>query len=89
MAHICEQLVDAASYLQRQGMPVELLRKLHHPQKRPEQFAYTLKYFSQNKNLGALNRAYADRVLFVADEHRKGRGSFEKLVAGALRQWPL
>lgn len=89
MSHICERLVGAVHYLQRNGLTVEQLRALHHPQRTPETFASTLRYFGSPKELRPLNRAYAERLIYVADEHRKGREGMGQLVEQALSRWPM
>ncbi len=89
MSRMCEQLVAAARYLEAQGMSVQQLRALHHPQKQPETFASTYGYFGKYDELGAKNRLYAERLIFVSDEHRKGSGGIASLVHSALIKWPL
>ena len=89
MSHICERLVTAARYLEAQGMMADHLRALHHLQARPETFASTYRYFGTNKELNHKNVLYAQRLIFVADEHRKNHGSFVSLVQQAVTNWPL
>jgi hypothetical protein len=89
MPHICESLVSAVQYLEQHGLSVEQLRALHHPQRRPETFASTLKYFGQSKELKPLNRKYAERLIYIASEHRNGRAGLSALVEQALSRWPL
>jgi hypothetical protein len=79
----------AASYLQAAGMPVSLLRDLHHFARRTETYASTIKYFGGKSDLGPNNRAYGARVLFVEQGHRAGGMSFESLAVEALRRFPM
>lgn len=89
MSHICEKLLNAAHYLEVQGMSVQQLRALHHSQSRLETFASTYKYFGTNRMLRLKNERYAERLIFVAEEWRKGNGNFVSLVQRALERWPL
>jgi hypothetical protein len=89
MSHICEEIVSAAKYLRENEMSNQHLRALHHAQKRPETFSSTIKYFGANKELKGLNVLYANRLLFVADAHRKGLTGFQSLVDTALAKWPV
>ena len=89
MRHLCEALVGSVEYLKRKGMPVEYLRALHHPMSRAETFASTLRYFGTKRNLKGKNAAFAERVMFVATEHERGRGSLAALVEGAIRRRPI
>lgn len=89
MPHICERLVAAARYLEANGMSVGHLRALHHLQKRPETFASSYRYFGTNKELDHKNQLYAQRLIFVADEHRRSGDSFDSLVRRAVSKWPM
>jgi hypothetical protein len=91
MSHICEQLIEDAGYLKAAGMSQEQLASLHHfsLKDRVETFNSTLGYFSQNRNLGLNNTNYANRLRFVAGEHRRSGKEFHLLVAEALVKWPL
>ena len=89
MSHICERLVTATRYLEGQDMSVQQLRTLHHPQQKPETFTSTYKYFARNKDLRHANTLYAERLIFVAEKHRKGKGNIDLLIQQALTRWPL
>lgn len=82
------RLLDAASYLQAVGMPVLLLRELHHSPRRNETFTSTLRYFSKKFDLRLNNQLYGARLIDVADGHRQGESSFSVLVGEALRKYP-
>ena len=79
----------AAAYLQTAGMPVSLLRDLHHFARRTETYASTIRYFGGKTDLGPSNRAYGARLLFVEQSHRAGGVSFESLAGEALRRFPM
>ena len=79
----------AAVYLQAAGMPVSLLRNLHHFASRTETYASTVRYFGGKTALGPNNRAYGARLLFVEQAQRTGGVSFESLVGEALRRFPM
>ena len=70
-------------------MSVEQLRALHHPMSRPVSLAATLKYFSTNRSLKGNNAVFAERLVFVASEHKRGQGSIATLVTNALARWPV
>ena len=81
-------VVAAATYLQEAGMPVELLRDLHHFTRRTETFASTIRYFAGKQNIGQANQIYAARLLYVEQEHRSKKAAFEKLATEALHCFP-
>lgn len=87
--HLCERLVDSARYLERQGMSVQQLRSLHHSTTRPETYRSTYRYFGDNKELKQVNIDYANRLIFVAEQHRQGNGAISTLIEQALQRWPL
>jgi len=91
MSHICEQLIEDARYLKLAGMSQQHLSTLHHfsLKDREETFTSTLKYFGENKDLRRNNTNYANRLKFVAAEHRRTGKGFNSLVAQALAKWPL
>jgi hypothetical protein len=82
------EVVASATYLQGAGMPVAVLRDLHHFSQRTETFASTIRYFGGKRNLGRANQLYAARLLFVERGHREGRAGFEALASKALRVYP-
>lgn len=91
MSHLCEQLVAAAKYLESKGMTTRQLSKLHHfsLKGREVTFQEAYRYFGTRKELGKTNADYAERLRFVADNHKLGRESFSSLIEQALRKWPL
>ena len=91
MSHVCEQLVVDARYLKGAGMSQEQLSTLHHfsLKDREETFKSTLKYFGKNRDLRHKNTDYANRLKFVAAEHRHSGTGFNVLIAQALKKWPL
>jgi hypothetical protein len=91
MTHICEQLVAAAQYLERNGMSVQQLRALHHSRNQNSlaSFASTYRYFGTNMDLGDKNVLYATRLIFVAEEHQKHGGIISSGVEKALAKWPV
>jgi hypothetical protein len=89
MPHICERLVAAAKYLEANGMSAAQLRAVHHSQRRLETFASTYRYFGENKELRHNNLLYAERLIYIAEEHRRGRRSIASLVQEAIERWPL
>ncbi len=82
------KLVEAARYLERQRLPVGLLRDLHHSPRRNETFAATVRYFTKKTVLQLSNQLYAARLIFVADEHQATGLPLEQLVQEALRRHP-
>jgi hypothetical protein len=91
MSHLCEQLVEAAQYLQSKGMSQQQLSALHHfsAKGREVTFASIIKYFGINKNLRANNIQFAERLKFVATEHRRTGKNLNVLVQEALNRWSL
>jgi len=88
-SHLCAQVVEAARYLQSAGMSVQHLQAIHHSVRKTETFAATIRYFGENKDLGDKNTRYAQRLGFIAAEHRRTGTGFSTLVDEALRRWPL
>jgi hypothetical protein len=82
------QIVQAARYLQEQGMELELLRDLHHFPRRSETFAATMRYFGAKTSLRERNIAYGARLLYVAEQHQRGHRAFRALVEEALERFP-
>ena len=91
MSHLCEQLVEEVRYLQSAGMSQQQLSALHHfsLKGRRVTFRRLESYFSTNRDLRQTNYNFAERLRFVAHEHRHGRKEFSVLVGEALRKWPL
>ena len=87
-SHACIRVVEAATYLQLVGMSVQQLRAIHHSLRKTETFASTIRYFGENKDLGDKNSRYAQRLEFIAAEHRKKVTGFDALVSEALSRWP-
>ena len=92
MAHRSDQVVTAARYLQDAGMSSDELTALHHFSRSGKKvtFASIPKYFAGSKELQDNNAAFAERICFVALEHRlKPEKSFAILVRTALAKWPI
>ena len=90
-SHICEQLVEAALYLKSVGMTGAQLSQLHHDSlvgKRVS-FSKTCNYFSRNTDIRPINVHYAERLKYVAAEHRRTGDSLGALAKRALARWPL
>ena len=90
MSDPCKEIVQAARYLQADGMSRKQLSALHHfsAKGREVSFASICRYFGAGKNLRANNRRFAERLTFVADARRHGEG-LDPLVQEALARWPL
>jgi hypothetical protein len=67
------------------------LSALHHfsAKGREVTFTSTFNYFGTNKNLKENNIQFAERLKFVASEHRRTGKNFNLLVQEALNRWPL
>lgn len=91
MSHLCEQLVEAARYLEAVAMTREQLSQLHHFSLKGRQvsFGEAYRYFGANKDLGQKNRAYAQQLIFVAAEHKQGAQDISMSITQALYRWPL
>ncbi|CAN5333392.1 hypothetical protein BH11PSE9_BH11PSE9_11660 [soil metagenome] len=92
MKHLCERLVDASHYLESKQMSQALYSTLHHFSLKGRQITFksTYAYFDASKNLRQRNVGFAERCIWVADEHRRNVGQeFQSLVAEALRRFPL
>jgi hypothetical protein len=91
MSHLCEQLVEEVRYLRSAGMSEQQLSALHHfsLKGRKVTFRELERYFSTNRDLRRTNYNLAERLRFVANEHRMGRKDFSISVREALRRWPL
>lgn len=89
--HICEQVVTSANYLEDNGFTQKQLSSLHHRSLvgGEENFSSLLKYFSINKNLQKKNANLANRIIFIADQHKQKKGTFSQLIEQALEKWPL
>jgi hypothetical protein len=85
-----QELLSDIEYLEAAGMRVEDLRRLHHwegdaERERRVSYQSTRDYFSKGGELGVNNAAFANRVHFVAETHRRG---FSGLVSQALERFP-
>ena len=90
MGNLNEELVAATHYLEAAGMSEEQLSQLHHywPRKRVT-YWQTYDYFGKNLPPRTKNTRYAERLKFVAAQHRLRGESFSVLVQEALAKWPL
>jgi hypothetical protein len=82
------QLVEAAAYLEQQGMSVVLLRDLHHSPRRDETFTSTLRYFRKKTSLLRTNLIYGSRLVYVANTHQQSGKSFSQIVQESLLRYP-
>jgi hypothetical protein len=91
MKHLCEQLIESARYLESAGLSRQQLSQLHHFSRRGGTvgFAETYAYFGVNKELRRTNQAFAERLKYIATEHKRSGRSLSALVRQALSQWPL
>lgn len=89
--HTCERMVKSLVYLEEQGFTQQQLSSVHHKHLKGEQetFAASLAYFSDHKNLQKRNTDYAERLIFIANKHKKNDSDFPDLINQALNQWPL
>ena len=82
------QTVKALIYLRDAGMSVELLRDLHHSEKRTETFGGAIAYFSKTSELRDANIKYSERLTFVMQQHRATSEAFETIVPRARQKFP-
>ena len=82
--------ITALEYLRDQEMDQELLRDLHHNERRDETYAAAIRYRLTPPATGfeQHNVTYHRRLLFVAAEHWRTERPFAQLVAEALAQFP-
>jgi hypothetical protein len=81
------QIVDAATYLASTGMPLGLLRQLHHSPRQTETFRATISYFSKKSEVRDNNIVYGARLAHVANEHKNTGREFEILVKEAIQRY--
>ena len=81
-------IVTAAKYLERSGMTLELLRKMHHSPRRGETFKSTLRYFAGKLELKENNVKYGARLTYVAQQHKETGNSLTLLVSEAMQRFP-
>ena len=87
MSHICEQVVEAAHYLEAAGMTAHQLTSLHHRSK--DSYKSLYRYWSVNREPRPKSLDYAYRLLFVEREHRKSNNQpLDGLIARALSKYP-
>jgi hypothetical protein len=89
-----DQAATDATYLESAGMSALDLSKLHHFSVNDGSwrgsFEGVRRYFTPGKQLRANNTRFAERVAYVAREHRSGTNkSFDALVLEALAKFPL
>jgi hypothetical protein len=72
-------------------MSREQISQLHHfsLRGRKASFSEAYRYFGANKELGQKNVRYAERLKFVAAEHKRSKKDINVLVNQALQRWPL
>ncbi len=90
MGTLNEELLAAARYLEAAGMSQEQLWQLHHfwP-RRKVTYWQTYDHFSKHEISCDNNVRYAERLKFVATQHKQGNKDFDDLVREALKKWPL
>ena len=88
VSHICEQVAEAAQYLESVGMTGKELSALHHLNKSLT-FRGVIDYFNVNRDIRRQTSDFANRVLFVAREHRIRSRPLDSLIQLALNRWPL
>jgi hypothetical protein len=92
MTHRSDQVAADATYLESAGMSAVELSALHHfsLKGRRGTFNGVRRYFTPGKELRAANTRFAERLGYVAHEHRRDtRKSFQTLVQEALARFPL
>ena len=87
MSNICQQVVDAARYLQEVGLSERQLTSLHH--RSTETFNSAIRYWSVDREPRPRSLDYAYRLRFIAREHKGTNQSLDILVARALSKWPV
>lgn len=81
-----EQLVADLSYLEDEGMAIELVRELHHQPEKRDSYEQLREYFSRHDTMTSVtNQAFAARIKLVASLQR---GSFAGLAGVALQRFP-
>lgn len=83
------KIVEAAQYLRDHNFPIELLRDLHHFEKRTESFASTVRYFSCQQSVRENNRLYGLRLIYVMRGMEVDKGNVVELTAKALELYPI
>lgn len=80
--HICEQIVNSSKYLEAQGLTQNQLSSLHHfsLNGRDTSFSSTNNYFGANKNLQERNTKFGNRIIFVANQYKQGKGNFTRML---------
>ena len=81
------QTKTAFSYLQVAGMSVELLRDLHHSEKRNETYGRAILHLEKISEPKEPNITYYNRVVFVAQQHRETSEEFEIIVLRARKKF--
>lgn len=89
--HICEQLVNSTQYLEEHGFTQKQLSSLHHFSLKGREVRYRelSRYFGNNIELKIRNFNFANRVVYVAGQHKQGESNFSRLISQALEKWPL
>ena len=85
-----KRIIAALEYLQAEGLGSRLLREMHPTRKADEGFGQAIAY-RKGRPSGTYKDetvAYHHRLLFVAEQYRKGAGNFDTLVAEAIARFP-
>jgi len=85
--NICERVVEALKYLQEAGLSERQLTSLHH--RSTETFKSAIRYWSVNRKPRSRSLDYANRLIFIAREHRKSNDALDVFVAQAKSNWPV
>jgi hypothetical protein len=91
MGHLYQQVVEAAHYLQAVGMSEDQLTLLHHRSKTgwTQTFKSLYYYWSVPRDPRPRTLDFANRVRFIAREHKAKNQSLDTLVERALSKWPV
>ena len=81
--NVCERL----QYLKNNKFTVKQLTSIHHFDK--QTFSDALGYFCVDRDLRENNTKFANRVIFIADNHEKNGKDFNTLINKSLQKWPL
>lgn len=88
-----KQLLENLDYLERVGLTVAQLRRLHHWGGDPARearvtFESTRSYFAKDQEMLENNSSFADRVKLVAEVHRQGLPAIVEMALCHIPQKP-
>lgn len=90
--HLCEKAYQSTKYLKEQDFSNKQILSLHQFSLRSNgvmTLNIVIDYFSKNKNLQKNNNNFAHRLIFIAHQHKQGKGEFPYLIEQALKKWPM